>query len=270
MMTELPGHLINSLTSLGLLESEAKVYAAMVVLKSAEVKDLLEFLDISKPSIYDALRVLEDSGLIVLTCPRPVTYQAIAPNIALEVLVDRHNSAKNEAIKQFKELENRNAPGKTPDPLWFIFGNKSFDFKIRDMLANAKESIYCLTSEKNLHYLEKIVSRQLKTKLILISDDASIRDRLLESHNRKNLTVSMINKAQLSESLRSSREAKEREDTEMTEMFDMDNYFVLIIDDAEAILLPPLKGDYANAISMANKVLVRSFRRSLENNYQDL
>ena len=59
-MVELPEKMIKSLTELGLLESEAKIYAALVFLQSAEVKrNILEFLDVSKPSIYEGLRMLK-------------------------------------------------------------------------------------------------------------------------------------------------------------------------------------------------------------------
>ena len=83
-----------SLTELGLLESEAKIYAALVLLGYADVKDLLEILDVSKPRIYDRLRTLEEKGLIVQTSPRPVIYQAIAPNIALEMITDKYETRK--------------------------------------------------------------------------------------------------------------------------------------------------------------------------------
>ena len=38
-MVEIPHELIKSLTELGMLDSEAKLYAALVFLRSAEVRD---------------------------------------------------------------------------------------------------------------------------------------------------------------------------------------------------------------------------------------
>ena len=99
-MVEIPHELIKSLTELGMLDSEAKLYAALVFLRSAEVRDLLEFLDVSKPSIYEGLRMLEKNGLIILTSPRPATYQAIEPKIALEIIIKRYMDAKKEALIQ--------------------------------------------------------------------------------------------------------------------------------------------------------------------------
>ena len=96
---QLPGQLIASLTELGLLESEAKIYAALVLLGYADVGDLLEILDVSKPRIYTSLGTLEEKGLIVQTSPRPVIYQAVAPNIALEMITEKYENAKNRGHK---------------------------------------------------------------------------------------------------------------------------------------------------------------------------
>lgn len=268
-MTELPQQLIKSLTSLGLLESEAKVYAALVVLKSAEVKDLLEFLNVSKPRIYDGLRMLEESGLIVLTSPRPVTYQAIAPSIALEMLVDRHNAAKKEAIKQFRDLENQDTAVKSSAPLWFIFGDKSFEFKIRDMIASAKESVDCVTSEKNLVYVETALNKNVKVMLMILSDNADVQNKLERSCRKSNVTITTIDKVKARDIADQAGAADEAEATEIANMFDIDNYFILVVDDSELLFVPPIKGDSINAISVANKALVRTFKRGLEKQHSD-
>jgi len=126
MMAELPNKLINSLTELGLLESEAKIYAALVFLQSAEVRDLLEFLDVSKPSIYEGLRMLEKNGLIILTSPRPAMYQAIEPKIALEIILKKYEDAKKEALIELESFKDQELSTKPNSPLWFIFGAKSF------------------------------------------------------------------------------------------------------------------------------------------------
>ena len=49
----------------------------------------LDLSQFQSPQICERLKMLEDKGLIILTNPRPVTYQAISPNIALEMLVER-------------------------------------------------------------------------------------------------------------------------------------------------------------------------------------
>ena len=262
-MIELPAQLIKSLTSLGLLESEAKVYAALVLLKNAGIKDLLEFLDVSKPRIYDGLRTLEENDLIVLTSPRPATYQAVSPNIALEMLVEQHNAAKNDAVRQFQDLESNNIISKSSAPLWFIFGGQNFEFKIRDMIAGAKESIYCITSEKNLDYIEIAPNRSIKIQLIIISDNKDIQSKLEHKYNKNNTTIATIDKARMM-NLECTNDIED--DTELAEianLMDIDNYFVLVVDDSKVLFMPPLKGDSTNAISIENKVMVKIFMHNM-------
>src|SRR5208337_5394159 len=175
---QLPGQLIASLTELGLLDSEAKIYAALVLLGYADVGDLLEILDVSKPRIYTSLGTLEEKGLIVQTSPRPVIYQAVAPNIALEMITDKYENEKTEAIKQFKAAEKQELIDKPSPPLCYIFGAKSLEFKIRDMLDNARESVCCRTSEKYLKYIEKLAKKDVRLHLIITSEDPGLQKRL--------------------------------------------------------------------------------------------
>ena len=97
-MLQIPRPLIDAFTGLGLLESEAKIYTAIVLLHKAEVKDILECLDLSKPSIYAGMRSLEGRGLIMLTNQKPSTYQALPPEIALDLIMTLHHSHKNMAV----------------------------------------------------------------------------------------------------------------------------------------------------------------------------
>ena len=263
-MIELPTQLIKSLTSLGLLESEAKVYAALVILKNAGIKELLGFLDISKPQIYERLKMLEDKGLIILTNPRPVTYQAISPNIALEILVERTYAAKNDAVKQFHDLENNDHAEKSSQPLWFIFGDPSFEFKIRDMITNAKESIYCVTSEKKLNYIKMALNKSIKTQLIITSDNKAIQNELEHRYNKSNVTIITIDKAKM-KNLECTKDIVD--DTELSEIantIDIDNQFILVVDDSEALFIPPLRGDSVDAISIENKIMVKLFMHNMK------
>jgi len=155
----LPGRLVTSLTDLGLLDSEAKIYAALALLDYADVGDLVKTLDISKPRIYTSLGTLEARGLIVQTSPRPAIYQAVAPKIALEMMVKHYEDVKNEAMDQFRIADKLELAEKQQPPLYHIFGEKSLKFKIQDMLENARKSVHCLTSEKYLKHVERMVKR---------------------------------------------------------------------------------------------------------------
>nr|WP_054858346.1 helix-turn-helix domain-containing protein [Methanobacterium formicicum] len=103
-MNEIPQELIKSLMDLGLLESEAKIYITLAMMNNSEVKTLIEFLGLSKPNTYESLRLLEEKGLVSLINTRPMAYQALPPEIGLEVLLKTHIDAKDKAKKDFFQL----------------------------------------------------------------------------------------------------------------------------------------------------------------------
>jgi len=263
-MRRLPTQLLISLTELGLLESEAKIYAALVLLQSAEVRDLLEFLDVSKPRVYDGLRKLEESGLIVLTSPRPATYQAIEPRVALELIIKKHEDAKKEALKEFQILKEQEIITEASSPLWFIFGAKSFEFKIKDMLGNARESVYCQTSGRYLEYIEKAAKKNIKIDLLIV-DGQDTKKRLEHLSKKSNVKIQIVEKSQIFEHHHETEtELHKRSRANLKDIIDLDNMFTLVVDDSELLTIPPLKTDSLSAITSTNKVLIFSAKMQRE------
>lgn len=266
-MIQLPNKLLSSLTEIGLLESEAKIYTALVLLKTAGIKDLLEALDVSKPRIYDGLRMLEENDIIVLTSPRPANYQAIEPKIALELMIKRHEEAKDEALKQFKILEQQDTTPKLTSPIWFIFGAKSFQFKIQDMLKNARETVYCQTSEKYLKYIEKVAKKNIKLFLVIMIDSQDTRKRLEKLSKKNNVRINIIEKEQLlktPEFISHEKELYKRNKSHLLDIMDLDNLFKLIVDDSELLTIPPLKSDSLSAITSTNEALIMGEKMEIE------
>lgn len=252
--------LIASLTGLGLLESEAKIYAALVVLGYADVGDLIDVLDVSKPRIYTSLGTLEERGLIIQTNPRPAIYQAIAPKIALSMITSQYDSAKAKALDQFKAAETQEIADKPAPPLCYIFGSKSLEYKIQDMLDNAKESIYCRTSEKYVKYLEKAAKRGVEVHLVLSSADPGSLGRAEKLLKKDNVHIRMVDTSGI---LTRVGEGKGKIKPELFELMDLDNTLALIVDDTEVLVMPPLKDTSAGAITSTNQVMVFIIKTAL-------
>jgi sugar-specific transcriptional regulator TrmB len=263
-MGNIPQQLISSLMELGLLESEAKIYSALVLFHDAEVKELQEFLDISKPSIYDGLRILEDRGFIVLINPKPTTYQAIPPDIVLDMLTAAHLKAKDDALKQIRKLEKEKFADDSPPNLWYVFGSKSFEPKIKDMLENARESVYCITSDRYIDHIESIASSGLKLELVVISEDRSIQKRLERVFKKCKAHIRTINKSQIINTVAPYKvlfqQDKVSHMSEALSMFEFDNMFILIVDDTECIYIPPLPDNKVNAIVTRNPAMTLTMK----------
>jgi len=103
-MESIPASLVKRLNDLGLSNYEAVVYAALVLYDNAEAKDIIEYLSISKPSVYEALDRLAERGLAVKRVSKPARYSAVSPEVAIDLLMGNHRKAADQALVALKKL----------------------------------------------------------------------------------------------------------------------------------------------------------------------
>ena len=104
-MESIPASLVKSLNNLGLSNNEANVYAALVMFDNADAKDLIEYLSISKPSVYEALDHLAEMGLAVKRITKPARYSAVSPHMAIDLLMGNHKKSAKLALEKLEKLE---------------------------------------------------------------------------------------------------------------------------------------------------------------------
>lgn len=261
-MKQIPSTLVSSLKTLGLFESEAKVYSALVMFKYAEAKDLVEFVDISKPSVYESLRTLEERGLVVETNNKPLIYQAIPPEIAVKLLADVYVKASEEAIKGLQALEKMGMKNKSSSALWSIYGSETVGYKIEDMVRHASVSIYCLMPDKYLRFFEPAAGRGIKISLSVITKDPSINEKLIKFYEKDDAMIHVITPDEL---IRMSARFRFSDKPELApkymeslELTDFGNQLMLITDDSEFLFIPPLAGEEVSALNTTNKAFILS------------
>jgi HTH-type transcriptional regulator, sugar sensing transcriptional regulator len=265
-MNRIPGKLIDSLMELGLLESEAKIYTALVLKHDSEVKELQEFLGMSKPSVYEGLRTLEEKGFVILTNPKPTTYQAIPPEIALDMRLVAQMKAKDATLASVHELQGEQGQDQTSENVWFIFGTKHFESKVKDMLKGAKKSVYCVTSGQYLDLVEKRAKSNLSFDLTIISEDMTIQQRLEGIFKRDAAHIRVISKGRMKESLLSDNhepnEGPKPPTEKLLDKIEIEKMFVLLVDDEEMFYIPPMKGMSLNAIATKNQLLILNMKNA--------
>ena len=260
-MDQIPQELIKSLMDLGLLESEAKIYVTLVMLNNSEVKKLIDFLGLSKPNTYESLRLLKEKGLVVLINTRPMTYQATPLDIGLEMLyqtnLDLKEKAKEKAKKIFLTLDKENFIEKNPETLWHVFGGKSIDYKIKEMIIGANKSIFFASSPQYLQYLEKLDEKNIKMDIITISNNHNIKEKLNTIFKNKKVNYHIVNyKDMINSSLTAVPEDELISYKEALNMFDYENMLMLIVDDSELLFIPPVSQDSIAAINTKNKAFI--------------
>ncbi len=255
-MDKIPHDLVRYLMELGLLESEARIYIALTMMNNSEVKNLIDFLGLSKPNTYESLRLLEEKGLVVLINTKPMTYQATPPDIGLEMLLKTHINAKEEAKYLFSTLDKNEFVEKSPETLWYVFGGKSIDYKIKDMIQNAKNSIFVATSYQYIKYLKKIDGSNLKLDIIYISDHED-EEGLKNIIRNENANISVVTEGNMiGSSMAAIPENELLTYTQALEMFEYDNMMMLIVDDSELLFIPPVSKNSISAVNTKNKAMI--------------
>lgn len=267
-MNNVPQDLVRSLIELGLPESEARIYIALVIMNNSEVKELIDFSGISKPSAYEALRSLENKGFIVLINERPLVYQAIPPEIGLELLMDTHIKAKEDAKRLLSTLGRIHVEDRPQETVWCVFKKKSIEYKIRDMLQNAAESVLLMASDQYIKYLTPVSNTSLDLDVTIFSENPNIEPLLKKIFKSDNARFQLINKAEMLKRLMAYKAGFQEEMVppfkEILFMFNFDNMLFVIADDSDLLYVPPLSGDSLIAINLKNKLLSENMKLGMK------
>lgn len=261
-MESIPPALIKSLNDLGLSNYEASVYAALVLYNNAEAKEIIDFLSISKPSVYEALDHLAERGLAVKRVTKPARYSAISPEMAIDLLMDKHRKAAEQALATLRTLEKKVRTDKE-DALWTIYGDANIEYKIRDLFSKAKHHISCTIGERYLPFFENIKIRDVSLRLIVISDDAALQGKLHELFPGKNADIHVISP----EKFKIPPFAPPEFD-DVSKFMNFDNILDLIVDDDELLMIPPFISGSVSVLNTRNKGAILQIKMISQMNWK--
>ena len=248
-MESIPPALIKSLNELGLSNYEARVYAALVLYDNAEAKEIVDFLKISKPSVYEALDHLSEMGLAVKRVTKPARYSAISPEMTIDLLMGRHRKSADQALQTLRVLEKESVRTDKEDALWTIYGDANIEYKIRELFSKAKREINCMIGVRYLPFIENIKIRTISLHLMVISDDPDLEKKLRKLFPGKNADIHVITTAQF----RVPPPFAPPEFEEFHNQMDVENILELFIDDEESLMVPPFISGSVSVLNTRNK-----------------
>ena len=91
-------------------------------------------------------------GLAVKRISKPARYSAISPEMAIDLLMDKHRKAADQALAALRTLEKKKVRTDKEDALWTIYGDANIEYKIRDLFGKAKRrSVYDRRAVPSVH-----------------------------------------------------------------------------------------------------------------------
>jgi len=185
--------IIEALVELGLTHLQAKVYMALVELKSATARDIHTFSNVARQDVYRLLSDLEEKDLVERIIAKPKKFRPIPPDDAISILLQRrrekNRSLGKKAIRVFQKLD-KNIETSFPDMgAQFILLSKSETNplahinRLEEAVDNAKTSVMSLTTLQLFMQIKytheqiwkKAVKRGVEFKFII--DDATTINR---------------------------------------------------------------------------------------------
>jgi predicted transcriptional regulator len=176
-MKPISNDLIEPLKTLGLTEYEAKVYAALVHFEKAEARQIYEYLDAPKPGVYQSLKTLTEKGLAQVVNAKPAIYRAVPPRIALKHMMEMHREAEAQALRELEKMDKDRLTPKLPDILWTLYGERSIENSLEEVLGATKKSVRVLLSNEMLDHLGTLRGRDAAVDLIVFGSDPSVPAR---------------------------------------------------------------------------------------------
>lgn len=271
-MQNIPGTLIVSLMDLGLSSYEARTYAALVLFDVAEAKELVDFLGISKPSVYESLDKLAEMGLAVKRNSKPAMYSPIQPEIAIKIMMERHTTSAESALKELLILEQEKIHKDRSDAVWNVYGDSNINFKIRSMIRNARHSIECTMAARYLPLLEGINLKKIDLRLTVLSEDHDLVQTLRQQYPDPNHEVTVLSIQNIMAHLPKFPGIVDGE-----KFIKLENILELIVDDKELLSIPPIPATHVTGMNTSNKALIlhsqamsRGFWRMLQSGDPDM
>lgn len=162
-------NIVEKLKSLGFNSYEAKVYIALLKKYPATGYEVSQMADIPQSRAYDALKSLASDKIVIATDDKPQKYSPIAPKELTQRFKRKINSTIEYLEKRLPDVkEDYN------EPLHTISGYENNLEKLKEIIKNAKKSIYIEIWKEDFKHLEKELraayDREVDVKIVALGE----------------------------------------------------------------------------------------------------
>lgn len=227
-MDELSNHeeAVELLQQLGLQEYEAKAFVALTRLRQGTAKEISEISDVPRTRVYDAVRVLESSGLVEIQHSNPQRFRAVSVTEAADTLQQKYDSRTDSLRDSLEAIDSVSTAAETDvtHEVWSLSGTAGITSRTQQLIDDAAQELIFVLGDEAI-FTEQLVARiqaaQQRGVTVIIGTTAeSIRDRVQEELPGTQVFVSGL--AWLSGSLWSG------DDTEISRLLLVDQSSILV------------------------------------------
>lgn len=130
--------IIDTLEKLNFTTLEAKIYLALLEGGEMSAYQLAKKIDISRPSIYNALEHMVEKGMAVMVPEKTALYGAQEPELLLSKLQKEMTNSLKTAKSQLSEYKN----SRHQEQILYFKGYDMIILKAKEMLKQATKEVY--------------------------------------------------------------------------------------------------------------------------------
>ena len=142
---------VELLQQLGLKEYEAKCFVGLSRLSTGTAKQLSEITDVPRTRVYDAIRVLEAQGLVVIQHSSPQRFRAVPLEEATDTLRDQYEYRVERLEAALDDAEQIDADEeKEVQEVWAMSGRDAIANRSNTLIRDADEEVVLVVGDGSL------------------------------------------------------------------------------------------------------------------------
>ena len=184
----MPNLIIDQLTELGFTTYESKSYIALLKKNPASGYEIAQESGVPRSVVYDVLRKLEKSGIVMGIQDKPKKYLPLPPDQLVSKLKKKFTSSVDHLESSMEEFLNREQEG----GLWNISGYDNTLEKAKEMIKAAHKNIYLSAWGSEINILKKHLVAAIKrgvTTTIFTFNPVTLKDADIFSYGIEENTL---------------------------------------------------------------------------------
>ena len=151
---------VESLQHLGLREYEARAFVALSRLPSGTAKDISEVSDIPRTRVYDAVRVLEERGLVEIQHTNPQVFRAVSVAEAVQTFLtefESHIESLRDSLEELEPVSTADSTEKKHE-VWSLTGSTAITNRMVELIDEATREVTVVIATQ-ADWIELILGR---------------------------------------------------------------------------------------------------------------